>query len=60
MGNQNPRVRVQGEPADISEAQLGGYFSKFGQVENVSYVISKTSIATGDFLLQVKISRKNI
>lgn len=53
MGTRRPRVTVHGVLADITEDWLGDNFAKFGLVEDVSSIISKTGITTSDFVLQV-------
>lgn len=42
---------VHGEPADISKDQMGAFFAKYGQVDEVGAVISKSGIATGNIIL---------
>lgn len=42
---------------DIYEDYLGAFFFKYGQVEEVSAIMSKVGIATGDIMLQVTLTR---
>lgn len=46
MGTRKTRFTVHGVPVDISEDCVGAFFAKYGQVEGVNAVTSKSSIAT--------------
>lgn len=46
-------------PVDITDDLMGPFFTQYGQVEDVSAIISKTGIATGDIVLQVTMNRKS-
>lgn len=43
---------------DVEEENVGAFFTKYVQVEEVASVTCKASIVTGDILLQVTMSRK--
>lgn len=57
LGTRKTKITVHGVPADISDDRMGSFFSKFGQVEEVSAIMGKTGIATGDMVLQVILNR---
>lgn len=48
-----------GVPMDITEQQLGIFFSKFGQIEDISTASSKIGIAIGDYMLEITMTREN-
>lgn len=50
---------IHGVSVDISEDRMGAFFSKYGQVEEVSTVVSKSDIATGDFVIQVTLTHQS-
>lgn len=53
-------VTVHGKSVDITEDQMVAIFARYRQIEDVSTIISKAVIYTGDFVLQVTMSRKNV
>lgn len=53
MGTRKSKITIHRVPIDISKDRMGAFFSKYGQVDDVSTVISKSSIVIGDFVLQV-------
>lgn len=58
LGTRMTKVTVHGVPVDISGDRLGTFFSQYGYVEEVSAITGKTGIATGEFVLQVTLTRK--
>lgn len=60
MGTRKTKVRVHGMPVDITEYRMGTFFAQYEQIEEVSAVISKASIASGDFVLQITLTRRSI
>lgn len=60
MGTRKTKVRVYGMPVDITEYRMGTFFAQYEQIEEVSAVISKASIASGDFVLQITLTRRSI
>lgn len=59
IGTRRTKITIHGVPVDISEDKAGAFFSHYRQVEEVSAVVSKASIATGDFVLQVTLTCQN-
>lgn len=49
-------MTVHGMPMDITEDQIGIFFTQYRQVEDISAVISKAGIATKDFVLQMTVT----
>lgn len=43
-------------PADISEDRMGFFFAKYGQVDEVGVVMSKSSIGTVNIVFQVTLT----
>lgn len=58
MGTWRTKITVHGVPVDICEDRLGDIFSKYGQVEEVSAITTKSGIATGDVMLHVTLARQ--
>lgn len=58
MGIRKTRVTLHGVFMNLTEEQLGILFSKFGEV-GMSQTQLQNCIATGDYVLQITISRKN-
>lgn len=58
LGTRKTRVTLHRVPVFIMEDHLGFFFSKFGQVNDVSAVKSKARIVTGDFEVWVTIKTK--
>lgn len=52
------KITVHGVLVDRTNNHLGAYFSQFGSVEDVMSILSKSSIAAGDFELHVTVTRK--
>lgn len=50
MSTQRTRIIVHGVPIDICEECMGagGFFSSYGQVEEVTFITSKSGITTGN------------
>lgn len=50
MSTQRTRIIVHGVPIDICEECIGagGFFSSYGQVEEVTFITSKSEITTGN------------
>lgn len=46
-------LRLQTEYMGTCEDRMGAFFSKYGQVNKVKVLISKSGIATGDMELQI-------
>lgn len=59
MGTRNTKVTVHGVPVDITVDRIGAFFAQYGKVEEVSGVISKANIATGNIVLQVTLIRRS-
>lgn len=59
MGTCRTRVTVHGVPADISEDQMGAFFTKYREVNEVSVVMSKSGIGIEDIILQVILTRQS-
>lgn len=59
MGSRNRKVTVHGVHVDITEVQMRAFFTQYGKVEEVSGVISKAGIATGDIVIQVTLTRRS-
>lgn len=58
-GTRKMKVTVNGVAVDISEGLMGAFFAHYKQVEEVSAIISKAGIATGDFVLQMTMNPWN-
>lgn len=50
---------MHGVSVDIREHWMGAFFAKYGQVDEVSAVIDKSVIVTGDIVLQVILARQS-
>lgn len=50
MGTRQTKITLHGVTMDITEDQLGVFFSQFRQVGDVATVVGKMGIATGDCL----------
>lgn len=59
MGTIKTRITLQEVPMDISKDHLEAFFSQYLPVSEVSPLISKASIATRDFVLQVTVTLKS-
>lgn len=59
MGTQKTRIMVHGIPVDICVNRMATFFAKYGQVDEVGAVRSKTGIATGDVVLQVVLTQRS-
>lgn len=57
-GTRWTKIIVHGAPADICEAPMGAFFSKYGPIEEVFSIISKSGIAKCDMVLHVKLTRE--
>lgn len=57
MGTRKISVTLHEVPMVLTEERLG-VFSKYGEVEDVSASARKMGIVTGDYLLQITMSRK--
>lgn len=49
-----------GMPVDITEERMRAFFVWYGQVEDVSAIISKAGITSGEFVLQETMTRKSL
>lgn len=58
IGTRRTNITVYGVPVDITEGGIGAFFAKYGPVDDVSVVKSKSGIATGDMVLQVVLTRQ--
>lgn len=58
IGRRKSKVTLHGVPLFISEGHLGVFFSKFGEVADVSMVNGKTGNTTGDIEIMVTGKRK--
>lgn len=56
MGTRRTKVTIHGVSC---KDRMGAFFSKYGQVNEVKVLISKSGIATGDMELQVTVNRKS-
>lgn len=59
MGTWRTRITLHGVPMDFTEEQLGVFFFRYGQGEDVLAASSKAGITTGDYVLQITMTRKN-
>lgn len=53
IGIRRTKVTVHGVSVNITEDRMEAFYAQYGKVEEVSGVISKAGIATGDIVLQV-------
>lgn len=53
MGTHKTRITLDRVPLDISEDHLDAFFSWYGHIRDVTPVISKAGIDTGDFVYQI-------
>lgn len=58
MGTQRTRIIVHGMPIDICEDHMGAFFSSYGQVEEVTFITSKSGITTGNIVLEVTLTHQ--
>lgn len=59
MGTPLTRLALNGVLLDITEDYMGAFFTTYGPVVDVSPIISKAVIATGDFVFQVIVTRES-
>lgn len=60
MGTRRTKVTVLRVPVEINGDSLGAFFlARYKQVVDVTTTMSKSGIATGDFILQVILKRKS-
>lgn len=59
MGSWSTRITLHVVPMDFREEQPGVFLFRYGQVEDVLAVSNKAGIATGDYVLQITMTRKN-
>lgn len=52
-------LHYMGMLMDITEDHLWAYFVEYGHIGNVSAILGKIGIATGDFVLQMKMTWKS-
>lgn len=52
-------MAIHGVSVDITEDRMEAFFAQYGKVEEVTGVIIKAGIATGDIVLQVTLTRMN-
>lgn len=55
LATKSVRLRTK---VNVSGYRLGAFFALYGEVKEVSAIISKAGIATRDFVLQVNVSRR--
>lgn len=58
IGTRRIRITVYGVPVDIREYRMETFYAKYRQVDEVSAVINKSGIATGDIVFQVTMTRQ--
>lgn len=56
MGTILTKITSDGVPVDISEDRLGVFFAQYAPAEEVNATVSKSRIATVDFVLQVTLT----
>lgn len=59
MATRQTKMTLHGVPVDMTVGRMRVFFTQYGQVEEVSAIISKEVITTGDFVLQVTMTRRN-
>lgn len=57
MGTRRTKITVH-YPWTFAQTEYGAFFAKYGPVEEVTSVISKNGIATGDMVLQITLTRQ--
>lgn len=58
MGTRRTKITVHGVPFNIILDHVEAVFANFSQVGDVTYVLNKAGMATGDLDLQVTLNRK--
>lgn len=58
-GTCRTKMTIDGVPMDISEDRVESFLSHYGRVQEVSAVVSKSGIASGDFVFQVTLTHQS-
>lgn len=59
MGTCRTRVTIHGVPVDITTNRMGSFFTKYGEVNEVKALSSKSGIETGDMEVQITLDQHN-
>lgn len=59
MGTCRTRVTIHGVPVDITTNRMGAFFTKYGEVNEVKALSSKSGIETGDMEVQITLDQHN-
>lgn len=57
MDNCRARVTLHSVPMYIKDDHVGDFFTLYDQVDEVAWILSKSGVPTGDFLVQVILDR---
>ena len=58
MGRRKTQVTVHNVPFDISDDHLGGFFSQYGDVDEVSPVVRAKGFKDGDYTIIISVDKK--